>query len=133
MSMSIFLAKFFGLYLGIMVLALYMRREQLMSAARQMVNQPALMLFGGAMTLLLGITLIVSHNLWVLDWPLIVTLLCWAVFIKGVVLVLMPDKMTSTLAWLESGKVFWSILLVDAALALVMLYYGFCPAATGVS
>ncbi len=127
MSMSIFLAKFFGLYLGIMVVSLFTRRQQLITTARQMVNQPALMLLAGVITLMLGIVLVISHNLWVMDWPALVTLLCWLVFLKGLALLLMPEKMMQTVGWMEDNRVFWSIVLVDAAIALVLLYYGFCP------
>jgi hypothetical protein len=40
---------------------------------------------------LLGVAIIASHNVWVLDWPIAVTLMGWIMATKGAVYLLFPQ------------------------------------------
>ncbi len=66
-------------------------------------NQP-LLLFGGAFNLLLGLFLISGHNMWVKDWPVIITIIAWAMILKGVCLLLFPDSSQKMAAAMASGS-----------------------------
>ena len=44
----------------------------------------------GMYTLPTGLLLIVGHNLWVMDWPLIITLSGWGMTVKSVIYLLAP-------------------------------------------
>ncbi len=39
-----------------------------------------------------GLLLISVHNVWVQDWPVIITLVGWILFLKGSWFMLFPDK-----------------------------------------
>lgn len=80
----------------------------------------------GAVTTILGLLVVLSHNVWVWDWSLLITLLGWATLIKGAVMLLFP-KASMAISRFYQGK---SGLVVGAGLVglvigLVLSYYGF--------
>lgn len=91
MNTTIFLAHAFAIYLIVMGLAMVLRKEVLLSASQAIFANPGLQLMTGVMVLVLGIVLILSHNVWMLGWPVLVTILAWLIFIKGVILLWVPD------------------------------------------
>lgn len=46
----------------------------------------------GIMTLILGIICIIIHNIWVFGWEVIVTIISWLIFVKGLFLLFFPHK-----------------------------------------
>ncbi len=44
----------------------------------------------GTLTLPLGLALVVGHNIWARDWPVLVTLLGWAMTLKSALYLLFP-------------------------------------------
>jgi len=71
---------------------------------------------------------VLSHNVWVLNWPVIITLLGWIAVISGALRVFAPDRA------LEIGKkaiASKQIITVSAAFWLVigavLCYFGFRP------
>lgn len=80
----------------------------------------------GTITTILGLLVVLSHNVWVWNWSLLITLLGWATLIKGAVMLLFP-KASMAISRFYQGK---SGLVVGAGLVglvigLVLSYYGF--------
>src|SRR5262249_51625104 len=46
----------------------------------------------GLIDLALGLAIVLTHNVWVADWRVIITLLGWVLFIRGAARVLLPDQ-----------------------------------------
>ena len=55
------------------------------------VKSPALIYFAAFIMLALGILMVLSHNIWVKDWTVVVTILAWVIFFKGFFLLFSPD------------------------------------------
>ena len=90
METSIFLAKVMGIYLAIEGLALIINKKYLIRAIKEMLKTKGVIYVFSFFTLILGILLVVGHNVWTADWVGLVTLLGWLVLIKGVLNVLFP-------------------------------------------
>ncbi|MBI2786132.1 MAG: hypothetical protein HYX60_07460 [Legionella longbeachae] len=86
-----FLASLLGWYFVIMGLLLISRRDIVVNAMRDLIGQPALMLFVGVITLMIGLLMVLSHNIWVMSWPVIITIFAWLILIGGVVRLFFPD------------------------------------------
>ena len=89
--MTYFLAQFFGIYFFIVAVAMLVHTERFVSLSRDMMSSPGLMFFSSLMTLAFGTALIISHNVWMLGWPVLITLLCWITFLKAVALLFFPS------------------------------------------
>lgn len=73
--------------------------------------------FGGLSVLAVGYLLVMFHNVWVRDWPVIITVIGWGAFLKGVFLLMLP-KMSMRVCDIlkDMGK----LLIVWAIVALIL-------------
>lgn len=88
---TIFLAAVLGWYLVIVSLLLLTRREIIVNATKELMGQRAVMFVVGVITLIIGLLMVISHNIWVMDWPVIVTLFAWLTLIGGLFRLYFPD------------------------------------------
>ncbi|MBN2224707.1 MAG: hypothetical protein JW765_08560 [Deltaproteobacteria bacterium] len=54
------------------------------------VDSPALLFLTGILTLVLGFVLVVSHNVWVMGWTVIITIFGWLALVKGFMILAFP-------------------------------------------
>lgn len=86
-----FLASLLGWYFVILGLLLILRRDIVVNAMRDLIGQPALMFFVGVITLMIGLLMALSHNIWVMSWPVIITIFAWLILIGGLFRLFFPD------------------------------------------
>lgn len=126
MDVSIFLAKVIGLYLLIMAIALFVNGQKIKPIMSDLVRNPALMFMIGFICLILGLLLVIGHNLWVADWRVLITIIGWLTLIKGVSRVIYP-QMDSKMVnfFLESHSAIYIAALIDLVLGVFLIYFGF--------
>lgn len=84
------------------------------------------MFIAGFFTLILGVLLVVSHNRWVWNWRVIITVIAWLTLIKGASIILYPifiDKMT--LLFLQNMNAAYVAAGIDFLLGGLLCYFGF--------
>ncbi len=91
MSLSIFLARVLGLYLIIGGLLYLFRRHFIQKAAEDLFQKEALVIISGVMSLILGLLLVIGHNVWEWNWTLAITLLGYLTLLKGLVRLFIPQ------------------------------------------
>ena len=91
MDLSIFLAKVVGLYLLIIGLGMLINIKEFEPLIRQAMKDKLLIFLSGTMALLLGLLVVLSHNVWTPDWRGLITLLGWLTLLKGLMRVLLPS------------------------------------------
>jgi len=104
MDISIFLAKIFGVYLLAGSVAIFMRKDKIDDVMHEFMNNSAMQLFGGAIALILGLLLVNIHNIWIADWPVIITIISWGSLIKGILFMISPKTMGSIAKSMISGS-----------------------------
>ncbi|KTD64333.1 hypothetical protein [Legionella spiritensis] len=88
---TLFLATVIGWYLVIVSLFLLFRRETMRTIMAEILAQRALVFVLAVFTLILGLLMVTSHNIWVMAWPVVVTLISWLVLISGLLRFFCPD------------------------------------------
>ena len=92
MQTSIFLARLIGpfcLALGLGVLASGANYRAL---AEEFLNSRALVFLAGLISLPAGLAILLTHNVWVLAWPVIITILGWLLVIGGTIRLVIPQQ-----------------------------------------
>jgi hypothetical protein len=125
MHTSIFLAQFFTIYLTVIGLALLFSPQPFYDRARAIVDNPGLMLVGAIFALIFGIILILLHSLWMHDWRVVITIMAWIIFTKGVIGVLCPRAHQWLVKRMNHMMAFRIIGLVALLLAGYLGYHGF--------
>jgi len=88
--MSIILAKIFGLYFLGAGLAFLLNPKRIAKIYQQIMENEAILFLGGILALLFGAFIVSVHNVWVMGWPVIITILGWMSLVKGVALLSYP-------------------------------------------
>jgi hypothetical protein len=65
-SLTIFLAKFLGLYCIVVALAMMIRKQSKIGAIKALIGDPPLLLLAEVLALAAGIAMIVGRNIWAL-------------------------------------------------------------------
>lgn len=126
MELSYFLAKVMGLYFIIISIAFLLNRDALIAAASELMNSYALRLVLYIFTLILGILLIVSHNVWTTNFAVLVTIVGWLIFIKGAINLMFPAIAKDMgKPFLKSKPLITGSILINLLLGLIFIYYGF--------
>jgi len=125
MDISVFLAKVLGLYLLIMSVAMFSNMKRFKSIMNEG-NNIYFLFVTGAMAIIMGILLVVSHNIWVADYRGLITLIGWLTLIKGTVRLVFPDyalKMIKQCT--QSSQAYYITDLIVFILGVYLTYMGF--------
>ena len=124
METSLFLAKVLGLYLVIIIPAVVINRKHLHTFVDELTRSIALSYVLGFFALVVGLLVVITHNVWTLDWRGLITLLGWLAILKGVLRLYIPEtlltiaKKFTTTALMVWGAPFFVI-------GLYLVYVGF--------
>ncbi len=126
MDKSKFLSKVLGIYLIIVSLAMFVNLEQLTLYVQDLLKNAPLMLVIGFWTLILGLLMVVSHNVWQWNWRLLITIISWIVLLKGASMVFYPhyvDK--ATFLFMQNESIAYSAAGFELVLGIILTYLGF--------
>ena len=88
----------------------------------------ALLYVTGIITTILGLMMVVSHNIWDNSWRVIITLIGWLVLLKGLTFLFLPKKMMLKFAKSFRWSKEWYIVV-----AIIMALFGVYLASKGFS
>ncbi len=123
MNLSNYLAVLWGVTIVVVSLA-FLVKPKLLERLFAKAQKKAMMSFWGITTLVIGITMVLTHNVWVLDWRVVITIIGWLTLIKGLDLLFLPNRMRKR--WSKMGRAQWTVIFTLLLLGgLVLFYLGF--------
>ena len=125
METSLYLSKAFGLFFTVIALAMIINRERFITAMDDIAKHTGLMFLSAVLTLMIGALLIAIHNIWVGVPQIIITLICWAIFVKGVLRLIFSRWHETWAAMLRSSKFYYLSAFIILAFGIYWLYVGF--------
>ncbi len=125
MFLSIFLAKVIGLYF-IIVGALYIfRKDYIKEVLKDWFQHPAISVIGGILALIIGLLIVVSHNVWVLHWPVVITIVGYLSLFKGLWRLFIPDAGKEIMEKFFQGQTNAFVGIVTILIGIWLTYTGF--------
>lgn len=91
MELSYYLAQLIGLSLAVFALLGLMNPKFIDGAIRDMRTSPLLNLLFGFIAIVVGLAIVLAHNIWDSSWRVVVTLVGWISLLKGITFLLQPD------------------------------------------
>lgn len=114
-----------GILLTVIGLAWVIKPKLLAETIQDFAESRGVFLLTGLLTMIAGYLLIVFHNVWNSDITVIITILGWVAFLKGLFIVIVPATTLNLYGTLSKTKYFtvmpWLVLIVG----IVGLYLGF--------
>ena len=90
MQTSLFIAKLIGPLIVVTGLTMLLNPQIMRDAGKEFLASRALMFIAGIMALLAGLAVVNTHNRWVADWPVIITLFGWLSIAGGILRIGFP-------------------------------------------
>jgi len=109
-EISIFLARFLGgfyVIFGLLFLA-----AKLLGRIIEITDDKSFVISTGYISLLMGLATVVLHNVWVLDWRIVITLLGWSTLIKGILKIGFPEVIQKQAQRFKSHQTIEAIILL---------------------
>ena len=125
MAVSILLAQILGLYLVIVGTAMLVNKRYYDKAISSLFEHKGNMLLLAIFTLVLGILMVVFHNIWTQDWRVLITILCWITFIKGIIRLLFPVVIFRCSKIVNHNYFYYPVFVIILTLGIYLLYMGY--------
>ena len=125
MELSIFLAKVFGLYLVIISIAVWLRRKDLGELAVSFSQDKVHIYLSGVIFLLLGLALVVSHNIWDTAWQSVISVLGWLTLAKAGIRIFFTNKVGKFAHKAVGSKWYWLAIVASFSIGIWLVYKGF--------
>ncbi len=90
MDTSILLAKLIGPLFLVVGVGIFINLEHYRRLVIDFGASPLSIYMAGTTALILGLLIVLYHNVWVWNWPVIITVLGWLTLVKGAVRIIFP-------------------------------------------
>ena len=89
--MAIWISKFLGPVILVLSIPMIVVPTSLQQTTRRFLADSPLIVITGVLAMTAGLSIVNTHNVWVLDWTLIVTLFGWALVLGGASRIVAPQ------------------------------------------
>lgn len=90
MDISIALAQIIGPLLMLVAIGFLYNQDHYAKMVEHFLKNAELYYFSGVMALLVGLFIVINHNIWIADWRVIITVIGWLSVLKGVIRIVFP-------------------------------------------
>lgn len=126
METSFFIARLIGPILIVVGLASAINPKLLEEVGREFLASRALLFLAGILALVIGLIVVNVHNVWVADWPVIITVFGWGAIASGVVRTAFPHITISMgEAMLSNRALLFPLAVVQLALGVWLSWVGY--------
>jgi hypothetical protein len=91
MQTSAFLAKLIGPVAVVIGVGILLNAAMFRRLAEELVASDALVYVSGLITMTAGMAIVLTHNVWIADWPVLITALGWLMAVGGAVRIAFPQ------------------------------------------
>jgi uncharacterized membrane protein len=123
---SIFIARLLGPMLLAVGVGILINPNMFRTMGTEVVRSVTLVYLFGLMDLAAGLAIVLTHNVWLVSWRVLITLLGWLLIVRGAARVLLTEKVMAfgTKAFRNKQMVPVSGAIVGI-LGLVLCYFGY--------
>jgi len=89
---SLLLGRIVGVFLIIWALFLMARRKECLDIVDKLKDNPTALYVIAIATLPISLTLVIIHPVWVIGWPVIITIIGWALVFSSLIYLFFPRK-----------------------------------------
>jgi hypothetical protein len=125
MDTSLFLARLLGPVLVVLAIGLLTRQDAWRAMAREFTSSAPLLFLSGFMTLLGGLAVVNTHNVWE-GWPVIITVFGWLAVVGGIARMLFPETVVGISERMLGNKTYLTVAgVVEGLIGLWLCYVGY--------
>jgi hypothetical protein len=124
MNLSNYLAEIWGISMVVISLALLIKDKHLKSLFAKIDTEESLFAWG-LISFIMGISIVLVHNIWTWNWQIIITILGWLALLKGLAHMFLPELFKKWTKKIENKQWLPIVLVVLVFIGLIITYLGF--------
>lgn len=126
MHTSIFLARLIGPLFLLPGIGILINPRVFRALATEVVRSVTLIYLFGLVDFAGGLAIVLTHNVWEASWRVLITVIGWALLIRGAVRIAVPDTiMGYAPRYVANKRIYPAIGAAAVILGLVLCYFGF--------
>jgi hypothetical protein len=125
MNTTLLIAKALGIFLSVFGVSILFHAKRYKEVIENLIENKSSQLIAGIVPTILGGFLVNIHNVWIKNWTVLVTILCWGILIGGIVRLVFPGFWVCKMEKLKDKLPFPVVGIVLIALGLVLSYFGY--------
>ena len=118
-------ARLFGISLLAIGLGIIMNRDYYKKVISEMMKNTSGLLVWGLFALIVGLLIVIYHNVWVSSWEVLITIFGWIAIIKGAMIIVVPKSTEWFMDMYKKNSFFTFTGVLALVLGGVMCYFGF--------
>ena len=123
-TLSIFLAKLIGFAFLIVGFALIIKTKNFQKTFKEISKSDAFMTLIAILPLVAGLGVVLSHNIWINNWTVMITIIGWVMLIIGLVRLFFHKFIMEKIAMISKNKItIKTIGLVLIVIGAVLLFF----------
>lgn len=125
MCISIFYAQVMGIWLALLGLAMVLHEARFKKMFHEVLTDGSATIVAGLFNLALGLVIVITHNIWVSNWPALITILGWFLIVQGVMRLFAPQSFAKILKSLFDHSGYTWVSWIWIAIGLYLIWVGF--------
>lgn len=122
---TLFIAQVMGLYFLITAIIMLSRANYYQPLLSNMKPDHPTIVLGASAGLILGIMIVLVHNIWIFESEVVTTIVAWTILIKSVFWLSFPEMMVRFCHRVYSGPGYWIVAVLTGFLGVFMMSHGF--------
>ncbi len=114
---SVFIAKIIGPCYLIIAIGMLVNRKFYQKVMDDFCKDASTVFLSGLLAFVVGLLIVLAHNVWIAGWPVIVTIFGWGGLLKGAWLIVFPDNVATFMRMYQRNKV---LLTAHSVVALIL-------------
>lgn len=126
MATSILLAKLIGVLCLVISLGFLFGMRHYLHVCSDFAKNSSQFFMSGVIALIVGMAIVLHHNIWEWNWVVIITIIGWLAIIKGVVRLLFPSWAMKTVNLIiKNENLMYFFAVVCLIIGVILGYFGF--------
>jgi hypothetical protein len=126
MTLTAYIAQLLGLYLVLSGVLMIVREQAMMILVPKFVDSPPFIYFLGSLRVLVGLAIVLAHNMWIGTLGTVMIAFGWVTLLRGIAMLLLPaETERKILAIFSRGNVWYATAIVAIVLGGWLAYAGF--------
>jgi hypothetical protein len=123
-DISIYFARFFGLYFLAFAALWVVFKDQFAVSLREIIKSRSLIFFSGVISLIFGIAVVVAHPSWNWNWDVAITIIGYFAIFQGIIRCGFVDHVQRVASDLLENK-HWFLVIFLFVVGAYLAYHGF--------
>ena len=125
MANSTFLARLIGPLMLAVGIGIFVNGAVYRTLADEFLRSRALIYLSGLLTMTAGLAIVLTHNVWRADWPVLITLLGWLALISGVVRIICPHATARGKRAIDHPMTLYIAAAIYIGIGALLCFYGY--------